>query len=187
MLEFMDRPTINAVEDETKMGLDRDAAAMIIVQSDEPAGHAGVEIAEVTQLCESNGATEVFSTDDADEGEAFIAARRIAIPAVEKKGTILLEDVGVPLPRLGALVSGIDEISQRHDVLVAVMAHAGDGNTHPLVVLRPDGRGTAGARPHGVWGDHGPGGLAGRHDHRRARSGAPQAAVAGRLPGRGRP
>ncbi|MGO1396801.1 MAG: FAD-linked oxidase C-terminal domain-containing protein [Brevibacterium yomogidense] len=137
MLEFMDRPTINAVEDETKMGLDRDAAAMIIVQSDEPAGHAGVEIAEVTQLCESNGATEVFSTDDADEGEAFIAARRIAIPAVEKKGTILLEDVGVPLPRLGALVSGIDEISQRHDVLVAVMAHAGDGNTHPLVVFDP--------------------------------------------------
>lgn len=137
MLEFMDRPTINAVEDETKMGLDRDAAAMIIVQSDEPAGHAGAEIADVTALCESNGASEVFSTEDPDEGEAFIAARRIAIPAVEKKGTILLEDVGVPLPNLGALVSGIEEISLRHDVLVAVMAHAGDGNTHPLVVFDP--------------------------------------------------
>lgn len=137
MLEFMDSPTINAVEDETKMGLDRDAAAMIIVQSDEPAGHAGVEIAEVTRLCEENGASEVFSTDDPDEGEAFIAARRIAIPAVERKGTILLEDVGVPLPHLGALVSGIDAISKEFDVLVAVMAHAGDGNTHPLVVFDP--------------------------------------------------
>jgi glycolate oxidase len=40
MLEFMDRPTINAVEDVTKMGLDRDAAAMLVIQSDEPAGHA---------------------------------------------------------------------------------------------------------------------------------------------------
>jgi glycolate oxidase subunit GlcD len=137
MLEFMDRPTINAVEDETKMGLDRDSAAMLIVQSDEPAEHAGVEIAEVTRICEENGCSEVFSTDDADEGEAFIAARRIAIPAVEKKGTILLEDVGVPLPRLGALVSGIEAISQEFDVLVAVMAHAGDGNTHPLVVFDP--------------------------------------------------
>lgn len=137
MLEFMDRPTINAVEDETKMGLDRDSAAMLIVQSDEPAEHAGVEIAEVTRICEENGCSEVFSTDDPDEGEAFIAARRIAIPAVEKKGTILLEDVGVPLPCLGALVSGIEAISQEFDVLVAVMAHAGDGNTHPLVVFDP--------------------------------------------------
>ncbi|HLR45462.1 MAG TPA: FAD-linked oxidase C-terminal domain-containing protein [Brevibacterium sp.] len=151
MLEFMDRPTINAVEDETKMGLDREAAAMIIVQSDEPAGHAGVEIAEVTQLSESHGASEVFSTDDPDEGEAFIAARRIAIPAVEKKGTILLEDVGVPLPQLGALVSGIAEISQRHDVLVAVMAHAGDGNTHPLVVFDPTDAGQR-ERAHTAYG-----------------------------------
>ena len=47
-----------------------------------------------------HGATEVFSTDDPDEGEAFVAARRFAIPAVEAKGTLLLEDVGVPLPRL---------------------------------------------------------------------------------------
>lgn len=152
MLEFMDRPTINAVEDETKMGLDRDAAAMIIVQSDEPAGYAGVEIAEVTQLCEANGCSEVFSTDDADEGEAFIAARRIAIPAVEKKGTILLEDVGVPLPNLGALVRGIEEISQRNDVLVAVMAHAGDGNTHPLVVFDPTDDGQR-ARAHQAYGE----------------------------------
>ena len=32
-----------------------------------------------------NGATEVFSTDDPDEGEAFVAARRFCIPAVEAK------------------------------------------------------------------------------------------------------
>nr|WP_029089900.1 FAD-linked oxidase C-terminal domain-containing protein [Brevibacterium album] len=137
MLEFMDGPTLCAVEDETRMGLDREAAAMLIVQSDEPAGHAGEEIAEIARRCEAAGATEVYSTDDPDEGEAFVAARRIAIPAVEKKGTILLEDVGVPIPRLGALVDGIAEISREHDVLVAVMAHAGDGNTHPLVVFDP--------------------------------------------------
>ena len=40
MLELMDRPTINAVEDMTRMGLDREAAAMLVIQSDEPAEHA---------------------------------------------------------------------------------------------------------------------------------------------------
>lgn len=41
-----------------------------------------------------NAATEVFSTDDPDEGEAFVVARRFCIPAVEAKGSLLLEDVG---------------------------------------------------------------------------------------------
>jgi glycolate oxidase len=84
-----------------------------------------------------NGATEVFSTDDPDEGEAFVAARRFAIPAVEAKGTLLLEDVGVPLPRLGDLVTGIARIAADRDVMISVIAHAGDGNTHPLIVYDP--------------------------------------------------
>ena len=137
MLEFMDRPTINAVEDMTKMGLDRSAAAMLVIQSDEPAGHAAVEIDMITGICEQYAATEVFSTDDPEEGEAFVVARRNAIPAVERTGTVLLEDVGVPLPRLGELVGGIAAIAETHDVTIAVMAHAGDGNTHPLIVFDP--------------------------------------------------
>ena len=135
MLEFMDRPTINAVEDELRMGLDRSAAAMLIVQSD-VAG--GAEISRAEQICKANGATECYATEDADEGEAFIAARRAAIPAIEKIGPVLLEDVGVPIPLLGELVTGIEQISRQHDVTVAVMAHAGDGNTHPLVIVDPN-------------------------------------------------
>jgi glycolate oxidase len=137
MLEFMDRVTINAVEDATRMGLDRDAAAMLIVQSDEPAGHAGTEIAEIEAICDTHGASECFATDDPDEGEAFVAARRMAIPAVERKGALLLEDVGVPVPRLGDLVMGIEEISLRNDVPIALIAHAGDGNSHPLIIVDP--------------------------------------------------
>jgi glycolate oxidase len=94
-----------------------------------------VEIAEITALCEANHATEVFSTDDPETGQAFTVARRMAIPAVEKKGSLLLEDVGVPIPQLGALVRGIEAIAQARDVTIAVIAHAGDGNTHPLIVF----------------------------------------------------
>ncbi|GAA5147141.1 FAD-linked oxidase C-terminal domain-containing protein [Microbacterium pseudoresistens] len=138
MLEFMDRPTINAVEDETRMGLDREAAAMLIIQSDEPAEAAREEVAEVERICAEHGASECYATDDPDESEAFVVARRIAIPAVEKKGTLLLEDVGVPLPRLGDLVAGIERISAAREVPIAVVAHAGDGNTHPLLVVDPN-------------------------------------------------
>jgi len=135
MLEFMDRPTINAVEDMTRMGLDRAAEALLVVQSDEAPGLAVEELEEVARICERHGATEVFHTDDPATGEQFVAARRMSITAVERRGSLLLEDVGVPLPQLGALVRGIAAIAAERDLMIAVVAHAGDGNTHPLVVF----------------------------------------------------
>jgi glycolate oxidase len=138
MLEFMDSATINAVEDKLRMGLDRNAAAMLVAASDER-GLAGSDDAEVMAATFTEfGATEVFSTDDPDESEAFIVARRFAIPAVEEKGPLLLEDVGVPVPALADLVSGIARIATERDLMIAVIAHAGDGNTHPLIVYDPN-------------------------------------------------
>lgn len=138
MLEFMDTVAINAVEDELRMGLDRNAAGLLVARSDAPGEHAGYEADLMLAACEKAGATEAFRTDDPEEGEAFCAARRFAIPAVERKGTLLLEDVGVPLPRLSDLVTGIADIAERRRVLVSVIAHAGDGNTHPLIVHDPN-------------------------------------------------
>jgi glycolate oxidase len=137
MLEFMDSVAVNAVEDKLRMGLDRGAAAMLLAASDER-GHAGSEDAEfMARLFAQNGATEVFSTDDPEEGEAFVAARRFAIPAVEAKGPLLLEDVGVPLPALADLVGGVARIAEERGLIISVIAHAGDGNTHPLIVYDP--------------------------------------------------
>ena len=137
MLEFMDGPTIAAVEKATRMGLDLEAAAMLVIQSDDQTEAAAAELSTIEQICMAHGATECYATSDPEEGEAFVQARRMAIPAVERLGTLLLEDVGVPIPRLGDLVLGIAEISATLDVPIAVIAHAGDGNTHPLLVYNP--------------------------------------------------
>ncbi len=137
MLELMDRICINAAEDQLRMGLDRGAEAMLLVQSDEGPDQATAEIAAIEQICNQHGASECYATDDVDEGAAFIVARRIAISSLEKQGALLHEDVGVPIPRLSDLVTGIAEIGARNGVTIAVVAHAGDGNTHPLVVLDP--------------------------------------------------
>jgi FAD/FMN-containing dehydrogenase len=79
----------------------------------------------------------VISTADEQEGELFVIARRMAIPAVEKLGRLLLEDVGVPVPRLPELVAGVEAIAADRAVTIALIAHAGDGNTHPLIVFDP--------------------------------------------------
>jgi glycolate oxidase len=132
-LELMDRTSINAVEDYVAMGLDRTAEALLLARSDAPGSAASAEVAVVAAECERHGA-EVFTTDDQAEGDAFAVARRAAFPALERQGDLLLEDVGVPLPALPALVRGITEIAAQQLTTIAVVAHAGDGNTHPLIV-----------------------------------------------------
>jgi glycolate oxidase len=134
-LELMDNTAINAVEDMVKMGLDRSTQALLLARSDAPGGAAAHEVTVMAEACRKSGAVECFTTDDPDDGEAFAAARRSAFTALERKGDLLLEDVGVALPKLPALVAGVEAIAAEHRTVIAVVAHAGDGNTHPLIVF----------------------------------------------------
>jgi len=138
MLELMDQPSIRAVEAHQPRGLDVDAGALLVAQSDAPGSSRSEEIAAMEKASRDAGALEVFVTDDADEGELFVQARRMVIPAVETLGALMLEDVGVPVPRLPELLRTVAEVAERHDLSIPVIAHAGDGNTHPLIVVPRD-------------------------------------------------
>lgn len=138
MMELMDNASINAVEDYKPMGLDRSAGALLLAQSDAPGAACAEEIAAMEAACQAQGASEIFVTDDPAEGELFAAARRAVFPALEVRGSMLLEDVGVAVPRLPELLGGIAAIAERHQVEIPVVAHAGDGNTHPNIVYDPN-------------------------------------------------
>ena len=56
MLELMDRPSINAVEDYKPMGLDREAGALLIAQSDAPGAARSDEMAVMQAACEAQDA-----------------------------------------------------------------------------------------------------------------------------------
>src|SRR5688500_3954578 len=137
MMELMDRATVNAVEDFSPRGLDRSAGALLVVKSDAPGYARNAEIAVVSAACEAAGATEVAVTDDPEEGEMFVAARRAAFPAIEARGALLLEDVGAAVPLLPDLLAAVEAIAREHDVEIPTVAHAGDGNTHPIIVYTP--------------------------------------------------
>ena len=137
MLEFMDGRAINMVEDYLHAGLDRDAGAMLIAQSDAPGPARTFEISVMEKVCTQVGALECFVTDDPEEGELFVAARRASFPAMERLGSLMLEDVGVAVPRLPELVTGIAAIAERTGTQIPVVAHAGDGNTHPNIIYDP--------------------------------------------------
>ncbi|GAB7003107.1 FAD-linked oxidase C-terminal domain-containing protein [Nocardioides sp. AN3] len=134
MLELMDNASINAVEDWRPHGLDRSTGALLVAQSDAPGQASATEIASMAARCEDAGADDVFTTTDPEEASMFVSARRNAFHALEQRGSVLFEDVGVPVPCLPDLIAQIAGIAERNAVEIAVVAHAGDGNTHPIVV-----------------------------------------------------
>jgi glycolate oxidase len=140
-LELMDRTSVRAVEAVARMGLDESCGALLIGRSD--AAGSG-ETALMEEACQAAGADLVVATGDEDEGEQLMAARRLAIPAVERLGTVMIEDVGVPIPRIPSLIGGVEGVAARRETTIAVIGHAGDGNFHPLVVFdRADGAAVA--------------------------------------------
>jgi len=133
LLELMDRTTIGAVEALTQMGLDTTAGALLVVQSD--ARDSAQEIERCSSACLAAGATDVTHTSDPAEGEQLLHARRMALPALERLGTTMLDDVAVPKPAIPAMLAAIARIAAQHDVVVGTFGHAGDGNLHPTIVF----------------------------------------------------
>ena len=135
MLELMDRTTVRAVEAMLHMGLDETCGALLLGRSDAGGSQGVAEVAVMEAACERAGATYVALTTDETEGEQFMAARRAAFVAVERFGSMLIEDVGVPIPRIPDLMLGVEAIAARRQTLIAVVGHAGDGNFHPLITF----------------------------------------------------
>jgi glycolate oxidase len=143
-LELMDRTSVRAVEAQLHMGLDDTCGALLLGRSDAGGAQSAAEAAVIEAACADAGATYVAATADEDEGEQLMTARRMAIPCVERMGTVLIDDVGVPIPRIPDLIAGVEDIAARTMTTIAVIGHAGDGNFHPLVVFdRHDAAATA--------------------------------------------
>jgi glycolate oxidase len=143
-LELLDRFTIAAVDDVHNLGLDRTAAAMLMIESDMPGTAADDELVRAEAACRVAGATDVIRAADAQEADWLRQARRAAHYALERLGEVRMEDVGVPRSRVPDMLRAIERIAAKHDVRIGTFGHAGDGNLHPdLVFERGDPRAEA--------------------------------------------
>jgi glycolate oxidase len=137
--ELIDKVCLQAVNTWKHAGLPENAAALLLAQTDLPEPAAEQEAAAIHTEFVAAGARDAMASTDATEAEALFDARRLAYPALEQRGEAMLtEDVCVPRGRLAEMLGRVEEIAARHDVLIANIAHAGDGNLHPLL-LTPHG------------------------------------------------
>ena len=115
-LELLDRASIAAVDDAFNLGLDRDAEAMLLVESDRPEPAAFAELDAAVAACEAAGSTTTMRAADATEADWLRQARRLALRALERQGIVRMEDVGVPRSRVPDLLREIDAIGKKHGI-----------------------------------------------------------------------
>ncbi|RFU39685.1 FAD-binding protein [Actinomadura logoneensis] len=136
-LELLDRFALAAVEDWKHLGLDPSAEALLLASVDTPGTSGDEEAAAVAAAFRDGGAAWAEQSTDPVEAEALFQARKLAYPALERLGPLLTEDVCVPRSRVPEMLERTERIGRRHGVRIATIAHAGDGNLHPLLVTPP--------------------------------------------------
>ncbi|MES2171448.1 MAG: FAD-linked oxidase C-terminal domain-containing protein [Actinomycetota bacterium] len=134
-LELIDRTCLQAVAEWQGWDLPQDVEALLLAKVDE-AGVSGQALAaRIAELFAGSGGVNVELADDRAEVDRLFLARRLAHPALERTGQLLTEDVCVPREAVPEMLSRIQAAAAANDVVIANIAHAGDGNLHPLMLV----------------------------------------------------
>jgi len=119
-----------------------DAEALLLVAVDGDRAQVERDIDAIAALLKASGSSEVRRAQDAAESEALWEARRSISPALIRLAHDRLgEDIVVPRGSIPRMVERIKQISQEHDLPIAIFGHIGDGNLHPTILC--DRRDTA--------------------------------------------
>jgi len=135
-LELMDRVVISAVEVDAKLGLPTDVDAILLVEVDGDPEGLDAQVRKIEKILEENKARTVMVAASAEEADKLWTARRSAVSAMARlRPNTALEDATVPVSNLTEMIRRTVEISKKYNVQIGVLAHAGDGNLHPLVLF----------------------------------------------------
>ena len=135
-MEMMDKPAIHAVEEFVHAGYPLDAAALLIVELDGPRVEVDQLIARVSETATANHASTLRVSNSEEERLLFWAGRKAAFPAMGRiSPDYICMDGTIPRKRLPEVLTGMAALSEKYDLRVANVFHAGDGNLHPLILF----------------------------------------------------
>ena len=139
-LEMIDNATIRAIEDSIFAGgFPTDVAALLIIEVDGLAAGMDDLVGRITEICFRNNARAVRVAADEAERARLWAARKRAFGAMGRiKADLMVQDTVIPRSRLPEVLDEIYSIAARHELNIANVFHAGDGNLHPNISF--DGR-----------------------------------------------
>ncbi|MBN2646154.1 MAG: FAD-binding protein [Thiotrichales bacterium] len=134
-LEMMDRFSIQAAEDFAKVGYPTDAQALLLCEVDGSHDQVQVDAQRVAEILTGQGAYQIRVSQNERERTALWQGRKNAFPAVGRYSPdYYCMDGTIPRSQLAYVLEEIAKLSQKYDLRVANVFHAGDGNLHPLIL-----------------------------------------------------
>jgi glycolate oxidase len=135
-MELMDQAIMTALEEALHFGFPLDAGAVLVIELDGLSAGLDGQRDRIVEFCRGAGAREVLHAASAEERELLWKCRKSAAGALGRLSpTYVTQDGVVPRTRLPQLIRRIAEIGTKHQVRVVNVAHAGDGNVHPVLLL----------------------------------------------------
>ena len=137
-LELLDRVSMELVEPFVHAGYPTAAEAVLLVEVEGRVEDLSDRLDELDRTSAGAGRLEFRSATSAEAAERLWRGRRAAYGALARKSAhIFVQDVTVPRPHLAEMMAEVTEIGRRFDLVIATVAHAGDGNLHPSIAYDP--------------------------------------------------
>ena len=140
-IEYMDRLSVETTCAYLNESLPyENAGAMLLIEVD-GINHDLIEqeYERIGELCEANGAIEVYVAPTLATQERIWAVRRNIAEAFKVFSPIqALEDVVVPVASIPKVLPILEKLAAQFDVLIPCYGHAGDGNLHVTIVKKPE-------------------------------------------------
>jgi len=135
-IELMDRGIVAAAEEAFHFGFPLDAEAIVVIELDGPAAALDEQQEQVIKLCRKRHAREILQAASRRERELLWKCRKLAVGAVGRLSpSYCIQDGVVPRTRLPQVIRRIAEIAAKHRIRIVNVAHAGDGNVHPIFLF----------------------------------------------------
>jgi glycolate oxidase len=134
-MEMMDKLAVQAAEDFVNAGYPLDVEALLIIELDGPEAEVSYLIERVHTLAKKAGSSYSRISESESERISFWAGRKSAFPAVGRiSPDYYCMDGTIPRGRLPEVLLRMAEMSEKYNLRVANVFHAGDGNLHPLIL-----------------------------------------------------
>jgi len=143
-IELMDSLTMEATSEMADHPPPDGAGASLIIELDGSREECDSRIKLIDKILEAGGATGTRHASDPETRARIWKARKAAFAAMGRiSPTYYVQDGVIPRTRLGEVLERIGDLAAEHDLRVANVFHAGDGNLHPLVLYDGHKRGDA--------------------------------------------
>ena len=134
-LEIIDRVVLDIIRHYGDAQFSEDAEALLLIEVDGETISVEKQGETIENFCKKRGAIEVERTNTPEEAEKLWQARRTAFGAVASvRPNCIVEDATVPIKKLPDMIRKIVALAEKYRLRIGVLAHAGDGNLHPLIM-----------------------------------------------------